>query len=165
MCFTIYYAYFNTLRELLNTFNDAHSRAIKYPAVCAKCECSKATKHKVVRKLFSTFTTGENDTKERPETLHHDHNIVSDKYINTLFLYSIIIIELIVPVFVSNYVYQKTPACSPDYNIHCFDTQQVYGDEVDCDNLTQLENVTSIVCYQLSLNMSHAVSHVLLLWQ
>ena len=64
-------------------------------------------------------------------------------------------------VFVSNYLFIKSYGCSTEHYIHCFGARihflVVNSTELDCTDSDSVANITSIICYDLTLNFPRAI--------
>ena len=87
--------------------------------------------------------------------------LVPPFFMYQLLLFSFVVLALSIEVFISSYLFIKSYGCSTEPYVHCFEAKAhflVIGtEELDCTDSMALENVTSIICYDLTLNIRRAV--------
>ena len=117
-------------------------------------------RHIIVRTIVPILKKGPDDGPYYQQTILMKH-VVPDFYIEQLLLFCFILLALTSQVFVSSYLLIKSYDCSNEPYVHCFEAQThflvVSDEELDCKNSTSLENVTSIICYDLTLNFPRAI--------
>ena len=59
--------------------------------------------------------------------------------------------------FFRHFVFERVYTCSSENGFDCFGDEQ----QLDCEDLAELENVKSIVCYRFLFDITHALSEAL----
>ena len=123
--------------------------------------------HCLVRYSFPSLTEGrmkEEDDEIREITVlndGNDHYRIPTIFVYQLLLFSFIVLALSTQVFISSYLFIKSYGCSTEPYVHCFEAKVhflVIGmEELDCTDSRTIENITSIICYDLTLNIKNAV--------
>ena len=135
--------------------------AIARLSTCTKCLLiSFNKKRKLITKIFPMIHMSGADDEEQVAMLHG--YIVPDIFIEQLFLYCSIMIILSTTMFISAYISNKSLSqlCILESDAFCFEQGKIFREQLDCKNSSELGNVTSIVCYQLTLNVSEAIEAV-----
>ena len=112
--------------------------------------------HQIARAITPLLKAGEGDTKDKPVTMFHGRPL-SDRHVKMLSFYSLSIIGISIIMFVFHYILEKVYACTLENGFECFGDEQ----RLDCEDSTELENVTSIVCYRFSCDVTRALSEVI----
>ena len=156
----IYAAMANYLYYLLleTMFSIAIIGVIMVVAMIIRCKSISNFKiHQTARAIIPLLKAGEGDTRDKPVTMFHGHP-VSDHRVKKLLHYSLSIIGICIIMFVFHYILEKVYGCTLDNGFDCF------GDiwqQLDCENSTELKDVTPIVCYRFSYDITHALSEVI----
>ena len=113
--------------------------------------------------MFLFLRKGPDDVSNDPDkqqTILFGH-VVPEFYIEQLLLFCFIMLALTAHVFASNYLFIKTFGCSREAYIHCFAARThflvVDGTELNCLDFDSVANITSIICYDLTLNFPRAI--------
>ena len=120
----------------------------------------KKRRHFIVRALVPVLQKGPDDRPDKQQTILLQH-IVPNFYIEQLLLFCFILLALTAHVFVSSYLFIKDFGCSEEPYRHCFEARQhflvVGSTELDCTDPNSTEGITSIICYDLTLNFPRAI--------
>ena len=113
-----------------------------------------------MRALVPVLSKGPDDKPDKRQTKLFKY-IVPEFYLDQLLLFCFIMLALTAHVFVSNYLFIKTYGCSTEHYIHCFGARThflvVNSTELDCTDSDSVANITSIICYDLTLNFPRAI--------
>ena len=124
-------------------------------AMIVRTSISNFKIHQMARAIVPLLKAGEGDTKDKPVTMFHGHRL-SDRHVKMLLRYSLSIIGICIIMFFFHYILEKAYACTLSNSFDCFGD----GQQLDCENSTELKDVKSIVCYQWSCNVTRALSEV-----
>ena len=118
--------------------------------------------HRFMRYVFPVLKAGPNDCKlnDEMQTILLGYEVPSF-FVEQLLLFSFVVIALSAQVLISSYLFIKSYGCSTEPYIHCFEAKAAFLDhnsvELDCKNSTLLEDIDSIICYDLALDIKRAI--------
>ena len=111
--------------------------------------------HKCVRCIFPWLEEG----CENTYTLFG--YTVPKFFIEQLLIYFIVTLTLSTQVFISSYLFIKSYGCSMEPYIHCYEAKVHFliigAEELDCKDPLAIQNITSIICYDLAFDLTHAI--------
>ena len=122
--------------------------------------------HCLVRQIFPSLSEGRlkegNKVKEITVlTYGDDHYYVPTTFLYQLFLFTFVMLALTVQVCISSYLFLKSYGCSTEPYVHCFEARNHFliigTEELDCTDSKATENITSVICYDLTLNAKNAI--------
>ena len=123
--------------------------------------------HVFVRYFFPVLKKGSNNIDASGEAIVDETTILLNRevpniFLKQLLLFTLVVLALSLHVFISNYLFVKSYGCSTEPYVHCYEAKVhfliVDNKELDCTDSTATENITSIICYDLTLNATWAVS-------
>ena len=114
--------------------------------------------HLFVRYYLPVFESESIESDGRTILLNHVPTI----FMEQLLLFSFVVLALSTQAFVSNYLFIKSYGCTTERYVHCFKGKvhflTVEDEQLDCTNGTAIKDITSIICYDLTLNVTRAIS-------
>ena len=117
--------------------------------------------HRCVRYFLPVLKSGPNDSKTNIQTILLNR-IVPSIFMEQLLLFTFVVLALSLHVFISSYLFIKSYGCSTEPYVHCFEAKVhfliISNTKLDCGNDTAIENITSIICYDLTLNATRAIA-------
>ena len=126
-----------------------------------KCLNIERSMHRCVRYFLPVLKRGSSDSKTNIQTVLLNR-VVPSIFMEQLLLFTFVVVALSLHVFISSYLFIKSYGCSTEPYVHCFEAKVhflvISDTKLDCGNDTAIENVTSIICYDLTLNATRAIS-------
>ena len=116
--------------------------------------------HLFVRYIIPTFK-GAESADGKIKTILLDY-VVPSIYIEQLLLFSFVVLACSLQVFISSFLFLKSYGCSTEYYVHCYAARVhfliIEDRQLDCSNSTAIENITAIICYDVTLNVTRGIS-------